>query len=476
MAWALRLAPLVQNPLHPDEALYGTWGQLIARGHDPWLSHEPVYKPPLLPYTVAGFQSLLGTRPFALRLPGVMAGVLTVALAGALADALYRDRVTTLVAVMGVALSPFAVILSGIAFPDPLMVLLGTASCVAAGRGRPGWAGALAGLSFGAKQTGLVWLPLTSLVSICSHRPGRPCLKSVLRITGLAVLIAGLVFGWDGIRVAKGARGFWQLGVVGFGGLRLIWPHEIWPRLRDWLGLLRHLFASPVLNALLLLGLPVLVGCSLRARRGTRSALADLWLVGFSVVYVLFHWLLSFPAWDRYLLPLVPILAILLGRIVALAADAVPRPVARAGGPRIWVLLVVALLGVPAFEAGAGRYPIGRERIAYQGIEEVVAFFDQLPEGSVVYHHWLGWHFRYALFDGPVFLAYWPTPAWLARDVQAFGGREARYVAFPAWESSERVRRALEDVGYALQPALTAVRDDGSTSFSVFAIRRSAQR
>jgi hypothetical protein len=242
------------------------------------------------------------------------------------------------------------------------------------------------------------------------------------------------------------------------------------------LGLLRHLFASPALNALLLLGLPVLVGCSLRARRGARYALADLWLVGFSVIYVLFHWLLSFPAWDRYLLPLVPVLAILLGRMVALAADAVPRLLSRAGGPVIWVLLVTALLAVPAFEASKGRYPIGRERLAYQSIGEVVAFFDQLPEGSVVYHHWLGWHFRYALFDGPVFLAYWPTPAWLARDVQAFGGREARYVAFPAWESSERVRQALEDVGYALQPALTTVRDDGSTSFSVYAIGRSAQR
>jgi 4-amino-4-deoxy-L-arabinose transferase-like glycosyltransferase len=476
VAWALRLTPLVQNPLHPDEALYGTWGQLIARGRDPWLSHEPVYKPPLLPYTVAGFQSLLGNRPFTLRLPGVTAGVLTVALVGALAQVLYGDHTTTLVAVVGIALSPFAVILSGIAFPDPLMVLLGTASCVAAGRGRPGWAGALAGMSFGAKQTGLVWMPLTLLVSTFSRRPGRQQLQPVLAITGLAALIGGLVFGWDGIRVAKGAPGFWQLGVVGFGGLRLIWPHEIWPRLRDWLGLLRHLFASPALNALLLLGLPVLVGGSFRARRVTRYALAELWLVGFSVVYVLFHWLLSFPAWDRYLLPLVPVLAILLGRIVALVADAMPLPILRAGGPTIWVVLVVALMGVPAFEASAGRYPVGRELMAYQGIEEVVAFFDQLPEGSVVYHHWLGWHFRYGLFDGPVFLAYWPNPAWLARDVQAFGGREARYMAFPAWESSERVRRALDDVGYALQPALTTVREDGSTSFSVYAIRRPSQR
>jgi hypothetical protein len=89
----------------------------------------------------------------------------------------------------------------------------------------------------------------------------------------------------------------------------------------------------------------------------------------------------------------------------------------------------------------------------------------------VVYHHWLGWHYQHALFDGPVYLAHWPTPAWLARDVQAFGDREPRYVAFPAWESAARVRWALAEVGYALEPVLTTTRPDGSPSFAIYAIR-----
>jgi 4-amino-4-deoxy-L-arabinose transferase-like glycosyltransferase len=475
VAWALRLPPLLRYPLHPDEALYGYWGLLIGRGRDPWLTSVLVYKPPFLPYTVAALQWVLGDTRVALRLPGLMGGLLTVALAAALARALYRDHRTAVAAALGVALSPFAVALSGTAFPDPLMVALGLAACVAAARGRPGWAGLLAGLSFATKQTGLVWLPLAVLMRIPA--PGPPALgrRSLLSLLGCWALVAGLVFAWDAARVAQGAEGFWQVGTVGYGGLRLIWPHELWQRLWDWFALLRYLFGSPAINVLLLFGLPVLVWASLVRRPATPSAFADLLLISFSLIYVLFHWLVAFPIWDRYLLPMVPILAVFLGRMVSVAVSMSRFPTRRWRWALVGLLLVL-LLAAPALEASAGRYPIGRERAAHQGIEDVVSFLERLPEGSVVYHHWLGWHYHYALFDGPVYLAYWPTPEWLARDVQAFGDREPRYVAFPAWESDARVRRALGDVGHALEPVLTTARDDGSPSFIVYAIRPSSSR
>jgi hypothetical protein len=217
--------------------------------------------------------------------------------------------------------------------------------------------------------------------------------------------------------------------------------------------------------------MPLLLWTSLARRPGARSALADLLLVAFSLIYVIFHWLVAFPAWDRYLLPLVPILAVVLGRIVGMAVSGLRfvklnRRLAITGP-----LLALLLVG-PALRASAGRYPIGSERAAYQGVDDVVSLFSALPEGSVVYHHWLGWHYRYALFEGPVYLAYWPDPAWLARDVQAFGDQEPRYVAFPAWESAARVERALGDVGYVLEPVLTTARRDGRPSFIVYAIGR----
>lgn len=473
LVWALRLPPLLRTPLHPDEALYGTWGLSIGEGRDPWLSRQPMDKPPLLPYAIAGSQLLFGHRTIAPRLPGLAAGVLMVPLTGALAGALYRQRSTGTVAALGVALSPFAIVFSGTAFPDPTMVALGTAACLAAARRRPAWAGLLAGLSFAAKQTGLVWLPLSLLLLLILHRNApdaqRPPLLSCL---GVFALVVGLVFAWDLVRVLQGARSFWGAGVVGYGGLRLIWPQELWPRLLGWLRLVRYLFASPLVNALLLVGVPALLFVGAVQRPGSPYAPVDLLLVVFLLLYVLFHWLVAFPIWDRYLLPLVPVLAVVLGRIVQRAASRV-RALAPCR-PFLVAALLLALLTVPAVDASAGRSPIGHESGVYQGIDDVIAFLARRPEGSVVYHHWLGWHYHYGLWDAPVYLAYWPHPAWLARDVQAFGGREPRFITFPAWESSARVERALADVGYRLAPVLTVpgpdhgADGDGPPAFTVY--------
>jgi 4-amino-4-deoxy-L-arabinose transferase-like glycosyltransferase len=472
LAWALRLPPLLRSPLHPDEALYGYWGLLIGQGRDAWLTSVPVYKPPLLPYSVAGSQLLVGDETAALRLPGLVAGLATVPLVGALAHALYEDRWAGTMAATSVALSPFAVVFSGTAFPDPLMVALGLAACLAAVNDRPRWAGLLAGLSFAAKQTGLVWLPLLILIRIFrldSHGAGR---QFPLSLVGYWILVVGLAFGWDAARVSQGASSFWQVGVVGYGGLRLIWPQELWPRLGDWVRLMRHLFASPVINGLLLVGLPILVAIGIVRHPGARGYLADILLASFLLIYFLFHWLVALPIWDRYLLPLVPILAVLLGR---LGRGVASRLSFLSGSWRTVVvgLLLAVFLSVPAFQASANRYPIGQERAAYEGIEGIVSFFGELPEGSVVYHHWLGWHYHYTLWDAPIYLAYWPNPAWLVRDVEVFGGREPRYIAFPAWESSARVEHRLNAVGYALDPVMTAVRSDGSLSLTVYQLSSS---
>ena len=343
LAWALRLPPILDNRFHPDEALYGYWGLLIGQGQDPWLVTVPVYKPPLLPYLVAGAQALFGNSEFTVRLPGLAAGLLIVPLVAALAYSLYRDRWIAAAAAVGVALSPFAILLSATAFTDPPMVALGLAACIAAARGRPGWAGTLAGLAFATKQTGLLWMPLVALIQIsnlsrskvaprgspnprfwpgwfgCAHHrsgdPGRAKLDLVRLVVRFS-LIVGLVFAWDAVRVTRGAESFWRIGVTGYGGLRLTWPQELWPRLRGWIGLMHYFFVSPVVNGALLVGLPALVWNTLGRRHRTRESFADLLLISFSLIYLLLHWLWAFPVWDRYLLPLVPILAILFSRIV----------------------------------------------------------------------------------------------------------------------------------------------------------------
>jgi 4-amino-4-deoxy-L-arabinose transferase-like glycosyltransferase len=432
----------------------------------------------LWPYLLAGSQALFGNSEFAVRLPGLAAGLLAISLTTALSRALYRDRWAALGAAVGVALSPFAILFSATVFTDTPMVALGLAACVAAARGRLGWAGLLAGLACATKQTGCVWAVLAlGMYAIGTSKPKSrsPNLKSWALGLGSLLIVVGLMYVWDAVRVAQGAEGFWDMGITGYGGLRLIWPQELWPRLQGWVDLAGGFFVSPIVNGALLAGSALLVKSAITRRRYTRGALADLALVSFPMVYGLLHLLGAFPVWDRYLLPLVPVLAILLGRILSQLASCVRSRVRRSGVGQwpfiICHLSLVGLLVSPAWNAAHSRYPVGGDHGAYDGIERVGEFLGDLPEGTVVYHHWLGWHYADYLFDAPVYLAYWPTPAWLAQDVQAFGAREARYVTFPSWEASARVERALARVGYGLAPVLVTTRRDGTRSFTVYRIR-----
>jgi hypothetical protein len=206
--------------------------------------------------------------------------------------------------------------------------------------------------------------------------------------------------------------------------------------------------------------------------------------VSFLLVYLFLHWLWAFPIWDRYLLPLLPILAVLLGRIASLISSFVQRtirsfahsvqPLVASRYPLFAIchLSFAILLAFPAWNASAhSYYPVGGDHGAYDGIDQIAAFLNGQPEGTVVYQHWLGWEYDYYLFDGPISPAYWPTPAWLAQDVRAFGAKGPRYITFPAWESSARVEQALAEVGYGLSPALSTTRRDGLLTFTVYRIQ-----
>ena len=479
VALAVRVEPVLQNRFHSDEALYGYWGLLIANWRDPGLVGVPVYKPPLLPYAVAAAQGILGDSEFSVRMPGLVSGLLLVPLAAALARTLYRDNHAALAAAICVAFSPFAILFSATAFTDLPMMALGLMACVAAARGKPLWAGLLAGLSFASKQPGLAWLPL--IIALQYLNLDVPRVKPLLLIVGSWLSVTGLVAAWNLWRVAQGAEGFWGLGVSGYGGLRFIWPQELGARLSGWIDLSGYLFVSPVVNGLLLTGLPVLVERAFVTAHGTRRALVDLLLVSFVLAYGLLHWLWAFPIWDRYLLPLLPILAILAGRILALLASWLGRvagrqsPVVGRLSTVVCHVLMVAFLVSPAWAAALSQYPVGGDHGAYDGIDKVADYLNGLPEGTVVYQHWLGWEYDYYLFGGPISIAYWPTPAWLAGDVQAFGARSPRYVAFPSWESSVRVEQALAEVGFELGPVLTTTRRDGHVSFVVYRIQPLSQ-
>ncbi len=469
LAWGLQTAVVGAHRLHPDEALYGHWGLLILSGRDAWLTTEPVYKPPLLPYLLYGSLSLLGPRELAVRLPGLLAGPVTAALTARLAWRLYSDGLVGAVAMATVALSPLAILLFPTGFTDPLMVALGLGGCVAAAEGRPGLAGLLAGLSFAAKQTGLFWAALVAWLVVAAVargvRPARLAGDLLRAGVGLGLVLAA-VAGWDQARVMRGAASFWQTGVSGYGGLRLIWPAEWSVRLRAWRDEGAYLLGTRLLDGALLAGAAALVWRAVRRRDW--AGLFDLTLLVSSILYLLIHWLWAFPVWERYLLPLLPLLALLLGRTAAWARSLI-APRHRLAG---WVVLaiVVAAMAAPASAAVGGAVPLGAGLDVYDGIEQVVDLLARQPPGSVLYHHWLGWHYGFYLFDGPLYLAYWPHPAWLARDVQAFGQAEPRYIVFPAWESSARVQDTLARIGYCLNLLLEARNRGGEVRFRVYRI------
>jgi hypothetical protein len=91
----------------------------------------------------------------------------------------------------------------------------------------------------------------------------------------------------------------------------------------------------------------------------------------------------------------------------------------------------------------------------------------EAPERSVLYHYWLGYHYRFYLYGAPLRTHWYPDLDDLVRDALIYR-REVRYIAFPSWRDSEPARRALAAAGITLAPVLETERRDGTVSFRLF--------
>jgi len=515
VATQLRLLPLLENRFHPDEALYASFARLIASGYDPLLSGVVVDKPPLPFYLTALSFLLLGSTEFAARLPNFYASLLSVALLFALARRLYGFSTAHLAAWI-LALSPFAILFSITVFIDPLLTLFVLWGLWAALTRQPRAAGLAFALAFATKQTALLFLPLAFALLLLTL-PASATLQLTLRRLAsaarpilISLIIAALViFSWDAVRHAP--VGFWQQGYTDNAPGRFVRANEVWPRASAWLNLLHYFTASRLLNGLFILGLPLLLLVDLR--QASRVTLADLSLTTYLLLYLAGYWLLAFNIWDRYLLPILPLLALLLARI----ADGLWRMadsrwqmadgkwqmadslrhitssratvlrlaqrsfVSRSGPPSRAAVLrrssfflhpssfILLLLLLPsALTASHSGYPIGGDHSAYDGLDETVRFIHTLPTQGVLYDHWLNWEWNFYLFDSPLYVAWFPSPDSLATDLLSFGRASPRYLAVPAWESDAEVRTAAERVGFKFISLHTSYRRDGSASITVY--------
>ena len=191
-------------------------------------------------------------------------------------------------------------------------------------------------------------------------------------------------------------------------------------------------------------------------------------LLLFALAYFLFHWLVAVPVWDRFLLPLAPLTAVLLAGLLAHPTFVRLRPRPQALG--LIALLVILLPGAQL--AANGRYAVGGTRSADQGAAQVVHFLADAPYGTVLYDHWYGWQWRYHLFDSRVYVSWFAHPDGLVEDLTVFATAEAnRYLALPAGVGRLPVERAVYAGGFMLELVFTAVDEHGNPTIYLYRVR-----
>lgn len=442
LAFWLRLPGLFGNSFHADEALFATWARYIATWQDPLLLTQAVDKPPLAFYLQALFYPLLGAVEWAARLPNFIAFLLLLPLTAQLARRLYGRQTAVSLTLLFLALSPYAIQFAPTAFLDPLWVTLVVAAMAVR---KPGRSGVLFGLALATKYQAALFAPLILFLLLRPPGTVRP-LHLVARWLAGCLPILFLLLAWEVARA--GAFTLWQAQMQSYGGLRLAWSWELWPRLLAWLRLGRWLFGAVAL-ALLFAGGVLL---SIKRNSGEKARSTDRLLIGFGLAYLLLHWLLAVPTWERYLLPLLPLTAVLLGRLAAQWATPghLQRQLALSA-------LLLALMMGTAWQARNGRLPIGGQPGADAGARAIAACLADAPYGTVLYDHWYSWQWRYHLFDKNVYVSWVAHPQALARDLAVFGHNgQPRYLALPVDARALPFHRAVREAGFYLEPVATS--------------------
>ena len=463
VATLLRFRGLFIVHAHPDEAIFATWARMIGTWQAPLLQGELVDKPPLLFYLQGSLYPLLGTPAiWVSRLPNLVASILIVPVTLRFARDLYRDRLTTVVTAMLATFSPLLVAFSSTSFTDPLMTALVMGALLAFRRSSPGDSGAsaskgddrsefrrtfgaglLMGLAVATKYQALLFVPLQIGLG-CFH--GHPARLWRSWLAGFSVPLLCL-FGWSLAR--DGMPGIWGLQAENYGGLRLAWSWELWPRLEAWGELWGSLLNAPVLAFALILASPVFL--ALLIQRQDRHTALDQMLLIFLLVYVTMHWFVAVPIWDRYLVPVAPLAITLLGRFVSRVVSFVAPEIPLQkrwlhAGPVMLILTLVAGPVIADQDAGASAIH------SQDGPAAVAGELADAPYGAVLYDHWFSWELRYALMDGKVYLSWFAHPEALVADLDAFLGHgPARYVVLPRGPAAIPVIRALGDASYSLQ-------------------------
>lgn len=346
-----------------DEAVYS--GQAAAIAQDPILQNIfPIFRahPLLFQFVLAVFFAL-GTNDLLARLVAVAIGIGTIYLVYRIGDLLYGRR-TGLIAALFIALMPYHVIVSRQVLLDGPMVLLATLALYMIARyavgGRAAWlyaAGAAMGLTFLAKETGLILI--SAIYAFFALSPGiRVRMRDLLGAT-LAMLLVIAPFPLS-------------LALAGGHGSERAQQYLVWQLFRrPNHELTFYPSVVPAAIGIGLIAVAILGVILLRRHRSWREKLLIAWIIVPAIFFELWP-VKGF----QYLLPIAPPFAILAARALAFW---MPKTVQGFGWElRIdWLrplaiavlavsLLIPTLSAVQAtasdeFLAGTGGVPGGRE-------------------------------------------------------------------------------------------------------------------
>lgn len=510
---ALRIWQFGWYPLRPDEALYSVWARLVSSGRDVMLERVAVDKPPFFIYLLARWFDWFGPSDASGRSLNLLISFLTMIFVWLLARRLFGDRVGRWALAM-FALSPFAISFAPTVYTDPLLTLWIVLALLLASWRLGLLAGLALGMGFATKQNALLFIPLILLALPLGRWPEAIHRRySVLRQKStrgvgywmfgigywiLLLTMAGLgfwyvwykVWQWDGWRILPAEiPDFWTQSWHSYGGLGLV-SFADWPtRLVEWWQVWRW-WGGGVIGTAVIAGLSlVAVDVAWRAVRrkqhsvGSEHRLLDsgYWILlfaAFSVGYLALHFFFSFQAWDRYLLPLAPLSAMISG-YGALWLWRQMR-----SWRRLWRWWVAALIALPlivgAGKAASARIPVGGDHGAYSGLLTVADYLQAHTPGyhGVVYQRWLGWQWDWYLWDGPP-RVYWANPEMLVDDLSPDRYGYTRFVVFPGWELQEKqaLDTALAAVGLHLEERLRVQgAETGEPGFIVYEIEPHIRR
>jgi 4-amino-4-deoxy-L-arabinose transferase-like glycosyltransferase len=424
-AWLPRL---LAHPFHEDEAIYAAWSLQILRG-DFWLSDTPVDKSPLTFYPVAASLALFGQHEWAARLPNLMWTGLILAVLWRIAER--QARPGWFPVLLAIA-SPLVWALAASAFTDPAMLALALFALERGLAARSGQAGFAFGLAFLAKPTALFLAPLVLLnLRRDSSRSG------FIRASAVPLLVA---WAWDASRAAPS---WWALGRNAYGTLG-----QAGAQVGEWASLV-----LVALGAMVLIGAVVAVS-SLRTPIGKGEKRSQTWRCSLALTLLLWvptHLLLGFQPWERYLLPLVPVAALLVTDLLPLVPDiqgrtgigrgivvegrqglrSAPPPATSfatplRGVPRVsaTILVLLAILLAPASIKVARLEPHDG---GWQGIAEIGEAIEALPPEATVFYKDMGRPLAWYAADAEA------TLLWGGDDGEAVAERLAEYEGCPCY-------------------------------------------